>query len=214
MVEVARVPGAVVRALVPMLALSLASPALAEPTTIVAIGASNTSGWGVGRAAAYPARLEALLKAAGRDVGVVNAGVPFQTTNGMLARIDADVPDGARVAIVQPGGNDLRFLGTRERRAANIGAMVRRLCARGIAAIVYDPVFPPEVYQWDRIHITADGHLRIAQELLPGVLAALDPPRRGTARAGRTTAGLASGCPAPVTPLPSRNRRAAAGRAA
>src|SRR4029079_19027116 len=86
-------------------------PAEAASIRIVAIGASNTSGWGVGEAAAYPAQLQALLKARGVDAQVVNAGVPFQTTNGMLERVDRAVPAGTQLVIIQPGGNDLRFLG-------------------------------------------------------------------------------------------------------
>src|SRR5262245_65907305 len=78
------------------------SPAAAS-VRIVAIGASNTSGWGVGEAAAYPAQLQALLKARGVDAHVVNAGVPFETTNGMLARIDTAVPIGRGLVIIQPG---------------------------------------------------------------------------------------------------------------
>lgn len=147
------------------------------PIRIVAIGASNTSGWGVGSAAAYPARLEALLRQCGYDVRVANAGVPFETTNGMLRRIDVDVPDGTRAVVIQPGGNDLRFLGTVERRTSNIQAMMARLKPRGIVPILYDPVFPAEIYQWDRIHITAEGHGWIAQNLLPEVIAAISPRR-------------------------------------
>jgi len=39
--------------------------------------------------------------------------------------------------ILQPDLNDLRFFGTRERRAANIAAMVKKLRARGIRVIVF-----------------------------------------------------------------------------
>ena len=47
---------------------------------IVAIGASNTHGWYVGKYGAYPAQLQALLRARGIDVEVTNAGVPLDTT--------------------------------------------------------------------------------------------------------------------------------------
>src|SRR5262245_61795666 len=153
------------------------SPAAAS-VRIVAIGASNTSGWGVGEAAAYPAQLQALLKARGIDAQVVNAGVPFETTNGMLARIDSAVPNGTRVVIIQPGGNDLRFFGTKERRTSNVNAMVAKVRARGIHAIVYDPKFPPEDYQWDFIHLNAQAHAKIARNLLPQVMAAIGKSQR------------------------------------
>jgi acyl-CoA thioesterase I len=107
----------------------------AAPLRIVAIGASNTQGWYVGNQGAYPAKLQALLKAKGIDAQVINAGVPFDTTAGMLKRIDSDVPTGTDIVILQPGANDRRFLGTKEQRAANIAAMERRLRNRSIKVI-------------------------------------------------------------------------------
>ena len=117
------------------LLLTVAGQAAAQPgpVNVVAIGASNTWGWGVTGRNAYPERLEELLKAEGYDARVVNAGVVLDTTAGMLRRVDAAVPDGTHVVILQPGGNDLRFLRSKEQRAANIDAMVQRLAARKIA---------------------------------------------------------------------------------
>lgn len=162
------------------LCTSLVSPAIAMAADIVvAIGASNTSGFGVGEAAAYPARLEALLRGCGHDLRVVNAGVSFETTHGMLARIDRDVPDGTRVVVIQPGGNDRRFFVSRAQRARNIEIMRARLATRGIPAIVYDPVFPRDAYQWDGIHLTAARHSAIAAELAPRIAALLADNGRG-----------------------------------
>lgn len=165
--------------LIPLcLAATLAASTLAaSPHVVVAIGASNTSGFGVGEQAAYPARLEALLRACGFDVRVVNAGVSFETTNGMLGRLDRDVPDGTRVVILQPGGNDRRFFVSHKQRSANIEAMRQRLRRRGIPSLVYDPVFPAEAYQWDRIHLSAERHRLIAAELAPKVAPLLAPGR-------------------------------------
>ena len=77
--------------------------AKAETTQIVALGDSNTAGFGVGRDAAFPARLEAMLRANGTDVQVINAGVSGDTTEGMLARLDNVVPAGTGVVIAQGG---------------------------------------------------------------------------------------------------------------
>ena len=158
----------------PLIPLSLLAamsvlPAQASQGMVVAIGASNTSGVGVGAAAAYPAQLEARLRACGYDVRVVNAGVSFETTQGMLGRIDRDVPAGTRAVVIQPGGNDRRFLVSRAQRARNIEAMRARLAVRGIPVLVYDPVFPPDAYQWDGIHLNAARHALIAAELAPRV---------------------------------------------
>jgi len=140
------------------------------PLRIVAVGASNTHGWYVSRGAAYPALLQTMLKAKGVEAHVTNAGVPFDTTAMMMSRLRTDVPDGTDIAILQPGGNDLRFFGTREQRAANIAAMVRQLRARSIEVIVYDEPIPLQYYTLDFIHLTHAGHGMIAAALLPRVL--------------------------------------------
>ena len=134
----------------------------AAPVRIVAIGASNTHGWYVGNQGAYPAQLQTLLRAKGIDAQVINAGVPFDTTAMMLRRIDKDVPAGTDVAILQPGGNDRRFFGTMQQRAANIAEMERRLRARGIKVIVYDDEISTRYYTIDFIHLTREGHAMIA----------------------------------------------------
>ena len=164
--------------LVLLLLAGAQAAAQAAPLRIVAIGASNTSGWGVGSGSAYPERLQAMLRAKGIDAEVKNSGIPAETTNGMLGRIDSAVPDGTSIVILQPGGNDLRFFGTKERRTSNINAMVAKLRARNIKVIVYDPVFPPEDYHWDRIHINTDGHNKMAAALVPQVMAAIGGAKR------------------------------------
>jgi acyl-CoA thioesterase-1 len=165
----------VLAALLMMTAHPAAQPAAVN---VVAIGASNTWGWGVTGRNAYPERLQDLLKAEGYDARVVNAGVVLDTTAGMLRRVDAAVPDGTHLVILQPGGNDLRFFRSKEQRSANIDTIVQKLQARSIAVIVYDPVFQPEDYQWDRIHLTAEAHARIAAELLPQVAAIIKPKEK------------------------------------
>jgi acyl-CoA thioesterase I len=71
----------------------------ADAATIVALGASNTYGKGVARNQAYPAQLEAILRAKGSNVRVVNAGINGDTTEGMLGRLDRAVPKGTSAVI-------------------------------------------------------------------------------------------------------------------
>jgi len=142
----------------------------AAPLRIVAIGASNTHGWYVGNRGAYPAKLQALLRAKGIDAQVTNAGVPFETTGMMLRRIDRDVPNGTDIVILEPGGNDKRFLVPPGWRAANIAEMERRLKARSISVIVYDEVMPLQYRALDLIHFTEQAHAIIAAALLPRVM--------------------------------------------
>src|SRR6185295_15310597 len=67
--------------------LGFVCTAQAETTRIVAIGASNTSGYKVGASNAWPALLEQMLKAKGLDVTVVNAGVTAETSSQTVARV-------------------------------------------------------------------------------------------------------------------------------
>ena len=136
--------------------LAQASPLQARPLNIVAIGASNTTGFGVGEQKAYPALLQTLLRNKGIAANVINAGVNGDVTAGMLRRIDSAVPKGTDIVILQPGGNDLRFFGTKAARTANVAAMAARMRARGIRVIIYDPdPVPADFYQWDHIHFNA-----------------------------------------------------------
>jgi acyl-CoA thioesterase-1 len=162
---------AVLPVLILMVAGVTAAPAQIK---IIAIGASNTLGWGVNVQHAYPAKLQAMLRDRGYKAQVTNAGVILDTTARMLRRIDFAVPEGTHVVILQPGGNDLRFFGTKEQRSANIEAMVKRLRARKIKVIVFDPKIPQQFYQFDGIHISAQGHEMFASTLLPQVIAAIE----------------------------------------
>jgi acyl-CoA thioesterase-1 len=146
-------------------------PCFAKPLRIVAIGASNTHGFYIGKEAAYPAQLQELLKEKGIDAKVTNAGVSFDTTAAMLQRIDKDVPKGTDIVILQPGGNDRRFFVSREQRAANIVEMENRLRGRGIKTITFDPEIPSQYYTFDFIHLTREGHGWIASTLLPQIMA-------------------------------------------
>jgi acyl-CoA thioesterase-1 len=153
--------------------LAVFSPAWAE-TKIVVIGASNTSGFGAGFGQSFPSQLEAMLKAHGYKVQVINAGVPGDTTRGMLARLDASVHADTRIVILQPGGNDPRFGYTKEERANNIRAMVAKLQKRGIRVIVADNLQGLLAkHTADGIHFNGEAHALIAQKLYPQVIGAL-----------------------------------------
>ena len=52
---------------------------------------------------AYPAQLQAVLRAKGIDAQVTNDGVPLDTTAMMLRRIDKDVPNGTDITIEAQG---------------------------------------------------------------------------------------------------------------
>ncbi len=145
----------------------------ADAATIVALGASNTAGKGVASSHAYPAQLEAMLRAKGRDIRVINAGVNGETTGQMLSRLDQAVPDGTRVVILQPGGNDRRK-GVGGGRASNISEIESRLQARGIKVVMLENnMLHGLPHQPDGQHLTPEGYRMLAQSLVGRVAAAL-----------------------------------------
>jgi acyl-CoA thioesterase-1 len=141
----------------------------AQAATVVALGASNTFGKGVSRGQAYPAQLEALLRATGLNAHVVNAGINGDTTGGMLARLDRVVPKGTSVVILQPGGNDRRKLAPD--RTSEIQA---RLAAMGIKVIMLpNGMLGGKPHQPDGQHLTPEGYHMLAEELAGQVAGAL-----------------------------------------
>jgi acyl-CoA thioesterase-1 len=162
-----------------------AAGAHAAEINIVALGASNTSGYGVSRDRAYPSQLQAMLRAKGYDVRIANAGISGDTSAGMLKRLANAVPQGTRIVILDPGNNDIKACtepwrpqkcATPDQRAANISAIVGRLQSRGIkvfSANIEFRLIPLSEWQADRRHLTAEGHRIIASRLLPQVAAAV-----------------------------------------
>jgi acyl-CoA thioesterase I len=107
----------------------------AEPVKIVALGDSLTAGFGLPREAAFPARLEAALRAKGHAVEIANAGVSGDTPSGGLARLDWSVPEGTDAVILELGANDgLRGTDPNVTRAA-LDGILRRLRERRIAVL-------------------------------------------------------------------------------
>jgi acyl-CoA thioesterase-1 len=143
--------------------------ASAHAATVVALGASNTYGKGVARNQAFPAQLEAILRAKGLNVRVVNAGINGDTTESMLQRMDRVVPNGTSAVVLQPGGND-----GRKGRVDRTAEIQSRLSARGIAVIMLpNNVFKGLPHQSDGQHLTPEGYRMIAEGLASQVAGAI-----------------------------------------
>jgi acyl-CoA thioesterase-1 len=141
---------------------------------VVALGASNTRGYGVNEAQSYPAQLQAMLQARGSGLRVTNEGVPGDTTGEMLARLASAVPDGTKIVILQFGTNDARLNTPPATRHANIAAILEELRKRGIRSVQVDELMDAALrdglVQSDGIHLTAEGYRRVATQLLPSIL--------------------------------------------
>lgn len=123
----------------------VAMPASAKPATILAFGDSLTAGYGLGPGKAFPAQLQAALRARGHDVTVVDAGVSGDTSTGGLARLDWSLGDGADMVIVELGANDaLRGIDPADTRKA-LTAIVRKLKEKRIKVLLTGMLAPPNM---------------------------------------------------------------------
>lgn len=120
-------------------AVSVALPAqiaLAEPLRIAALGDSLTQGYGLIPEEGLVPQLQGWLASRGHDVIVINAGVSGDTTAGGLARLDWTLADRPEAMIVALGGNDLlRGIDPAASRA-NLDAILTRLAAEGVPALL------------------------------------------------------------------------------
>ncbi|MEJ8574793.1 arylesterase [Microbaculum marinum] len=124
-----------------------AAQSAAEPGTIrlVAFGDSLTAGYMLDPGDAFPAKLEAALKARGHDVVVANAGVSGDTTSAGLARVDWSVPAGTDGVILELGANDaLRGIDIDVTRGA-LEEIAERFQARGLPVLVAGMLAPPNM---------------------------------------------------------------------
>jgi acyl-CoA thioesterase-1 len=147
-------------ALVALAALSGAASGQADtrPIKLVAFGDSLTAGLGLPATSAFPAKLEAALRAGGYNVDVTNAGVSGDTVADGLARLDWSIPDGTDAVIVELGANDtLRGLDPKLARSG-LDEIVKRLRQRHVEVMLagmyaprnlgpdysaqFDPIYP------------------------------------------------------------------------
>ncbi|WP_421693148.1 arylesterase [Aestuariivirga sp.] len=89
-----------------ILLLLMVTGAAAAPATLLVLGDSLTAGLGLAPADAFPAKLEAALKAKGHDVKVINAGVSGDTAADGAARLDWALGEPVDGVIVELGAND------------------------------------------------------------------------------------------------------------
>lgn len=137
-----------------LLAMSIASNSTAEPSrasarrTIVALGDSLTSGYGLAPEQAYPALLQRRLRDAGWDYHVRNAGISGNTSADGLRRVTRDVPDDTALLIVALGVNDgLRGVPVATVRA-NLAAILDHARSRDIPVLLCANEALP-IHGWD-----------------------------------------------------------------
>jgi acyl-CoA thioesterase-1 len=137
----------------------------AKPIKLAVLGDSLTAGLGLPLASAFPAKLEAALRARNLDVTVINAGVSGDTSSDGLARLDWSIPQDTDAVIVELGANDaLRAIDPKLTRNA-LDEIVKRLRQRDVAVMLagmyaprnfgaeysaqFDPIYPDLAKAYD-----------------------------------------------------------------
>jgi acyl-CoA thioesterase I len=112
------------------------SEAKEQEMVIVALGDSLTAGLGLPQSESFPAKLEATLKAQGRNVTMVNAGVSGDTVSAALDRLDWALPPNTSAVIVELGGNDaLQGLPPAEIETS-LAKIIKRVKAKGLPVLI------------------------------------------------------------------------------
>ncbi|WP_376088512.1 arylesterase [Roseomonas sp. CCTCC AB2023176] len=116
-----------------------------RPLRLLMLGDSITAGYGLPGPDALPVRLQEALRARGRNVTVINAGVSGDTTAGGRARLDWSLAERPDAVIVALGGNDvLRAIEPRATRA-NLASILDRLQQRGLPVLLAGMLSPPNL---------------------------------------------------------------------
>jgi acyl-CoA thioesterase-1 len=103
---------------------------------VVFLGDSLTAGYGLSADDAYPALVEKALRAKGRPVHVVNAGVSGDTTTGGLERVPILLKQKPALLVVGLGGNDALRGQPVDAIEANLKAIVARAKAAGVRVLL------------------------------------------------------------------------------
>ena len=144
-----------------------------SPARVVFLGDSLTAGYGLPADQAYPALLDARLRASGFAVTVVNAGVSGDTSAGGLRRLDWSLDGDVRVLVVALGGNDaLRGLSVEDLRQ-NLAAIIERAHDRRVRVVLAGMEAPPNLgplYTRAFRHVYRDLADRYDVALLPFLL--------------------------------------------
>jgi acyl-CoA thioesterase-1 len=121
--------------------LTAASPPRAP--VILDFGDSLTAGYGLPRAQAFPARLEAWLHSRGIEARVVNAGVSGDTTSGGLARLDWALADKPDLVILALGANDALRGVDPTTVHDNLDKIMQKIEAHGAKMLLLGMLAPP-----------------------------------------------------------------------
>jgi len=122
-------------------------PIQAQTLHILAFGDSLTAGLGLDPQEAFPAKLEAALKAKGHDIVIANAGVSGDTSSAAAERLDWSLAPDIDGVIVELGANDaLRGIDPRRTEIA-LDAILTELQKRKLPVLLAGMMAPRNLGQ-------------------------------------------------------------------
>ncbi len=147
MAGVLKSPTAIMIVAIWMMALSTPAPGQNTAATcrIAVLGDSLTASYGIAIDQGFPAQLQRALNAAGHDCVVLDAGVSGDTTAGGLARLDWMLAEQPTHVIIELGANDALRALPPDQMAKNLDAIVTRLTAAEVPALLAGMVAPPNL---------------------------------------------------------------------
>lgn len=172
-----------------------ALPASSAAQTIVVLGDSLSSGYGLGAAPSWVAILADHLEREAYEYDVVNASIPGDTSSGALSRLPQLLERyDPEIVIIELGGND----GLRGQPVnllkSNLSTMIELIVERGVKPLLTGIQIPPnygQAYtaQFAEIYPELAEHydLPFVEFLMDGV--ALDPSRMQSDRVHPNSAG-------------------------
>lgn len=131
-----------------MFFVNLSLPASAQIPTkaqdkMLVLGDSLVAGYNMPASDAFPAQLERRLKAEGKNIRVINAGVSGDTTAGALARLNWLLgPEKPQFAVVALGANDMLRGVQPSLTYANLDAILTRLQEEKVQIILAGMLAP------------------------------------------------------------------------
>jgi acyl-CoA thioesterase-1 len=131
-----------------LLLLSQAALAAAPPRTILAFGDSLTAGYQLRPGEGFAPQLEKALRAKGRNVTVINAGVSGDTTAQGKARIAwglAGLKTKPDLVILELGANDMLRGQPPATAKANLDGMIKDFQKRGIRVLLAGMLAQPNL---------------------------------------------------------------------
>ncbi|HHX82743.1 MAG TPA: arylesterase [Pseudomonadaceae bacterium] len=116
-----------------------------EPFTVLFLGDSLTSGYGLDEGQSFPSLLEQRFKEEGRNIRVLNAGVSGSTTASGLSRLQWYGRSNPDLLVLSLGANDgLRGLSVEDMRA-NLSAIIEYAHANAIKVALTGMLVPPNM---------------------------------------------------------------------